>query len=72
MLAHIHSSKIDELMRDIIKEHLHKDPSNKTVVNLARAEKTRQFWVERDLRKERKPFVSPKSRRAKNETYTQI
>ena len=36
-------------MCDIIKEHLYKDPSAKTVVNLAKAEKTRQFWVEEDL-----------------------
>ena len=32
MLANIHSSKIDGSMRDIIKEHLHKDPSAKAVV----------------------------------------
>ena len=49
MLANIHSSKIDGSMRDIIKEHLHKDPSAKAVVELAKAGKTRQFWVERDL-----------------------
>ena len=49
MLAHIHSSKIDGSMRDIIKEHLHKDPSAKAVIELAKAEKTRQFWVEGDL-----------------------
>ena len=50
MLAHIHSSKIDGSMRDIIKEHLHKDPSAKAVVEIAKAGKTRQFWVEEDLR----------------------
>ena len=49
MLAHIHSSKIDGSMRDIIKEHLHKDPSTKAVVELAKAGKTRQFWVGGDL-----------------------
>ena len=36
MLAHIHSSKIDGSMCDIIKEHLHKDPSAKAVVELAK------------------------------------
>ena len=46
MLAHIHSSKIDGSMCDIIKEHLHKDPSTKSVVELAKAGKTLQFWVE--------------------------
>ena len=40
ILAHIHSSKIDGLIRDIIKEHLHKDPSAKAVVELAKAGKT--------------------------------
>ena len=49
MLAHINSSKIDGSMRDIIKEHLHKDPSAKVVVELAKAGKTQQFWVEGDL-----------------------
>ena len=49
MLAHINSSKIDGSMRDIIKEHLHKDPSAKVVVKLAKPGKTRQFWVEGDL-----------------------
>ena len=49
MFAHIHSSKIDGSMRDIIKEHLHKDPSAKAIVKLANAGKTRQFLVERDL-----------------------
>ena len=43
MLAHIHSSKIDRSMRDIIKEHLHKNPSPKAIVDLAKAGKTRQF-----------------------------
>ena len=37
MLAYIHSSKIDGSMRNIIKEHLHKDPSAKAVVELAKA-----------------------------------
>ena len=41
MLAHIHSSKIDGSIRDIIKKHLHKDPSAKAVVELAKAGKTR-------------------------------
>ena len=49
MLAHIHSSKINGSMRDIIKEHLHRDPSAKAVVELAKAGKTRQFWVEETL-----------------------
>ena len=49
MLAHIHSSKIDGPLHDIIKEHLHRDPSAKAVVKLAKAGKTRQFWVEGDL-----------------------
>ena len=41
MLAHIHSSKIDGSMCDIIKEHLHKDPSAKAVVELSKARKMR-------------------------------
>ena len=49
MLAHIHSSKIDGSMHDIIKEHLHRDLSAKAVVELAKARKARQFWVEGDL-----------------------
>ena len=49
MLAHIHSSKIDGLMRNIIKKYLHKDPSAKAVIELAKARKTRQLWVEGDL-----------------------
>ena len=49
MLAHIHSSKIDGSMRDIIKERLHKDPSAKAVIELAKAGKTQLFWVEGDL-----------------------
>ena len=49
MLAHIHSSKIDGSMGDIIKKHLHKDPSAKAVIELAKARKKRQFWVEGDL-----------------------
>ena len=49
MLAHIHSSKIDVSMRDIIKEYLHKDPSAKAIIELAKAGKTQQFWVEGDL-----------------------
>ena len=36
-------------MLDIIKEHLHRDPSGKAVVELAKVGKTRQFWVEGDL-----------------------
>lgn len=49
MLAHIHTSKVDGSMRDIIKEQLLKDSSAQTVVSLAKVGKTRQFWVEDDL-----------------------
>ena len=49
MLAHIHSSKVDGSMRNIIKEHLLQDLSTKVIVELAKEGKTRQFWVEGDL-----------------------
>ncbi|XP_022975335.1 uncharacterized protein LOC111474513 [Cucurbita maxima] len=41
MSAYIQSSKIDGSMHDVIKEHLHKDPSAKAVVELDKAGKTR-------------------------------
>ena len=49
MLAHIHSSKIDRSVRDIIEEHLLQDPSAKAIVELAKVGKTRQFWVKGNL-----------------------
>ena len=49
MLVHIHSSKNNGSMRDIIQEHLQRDPSAKPIVELTKARKTRQFWIEGDL-----------------------
>ena len=49
VLGHIQSSKADGSMREIIKEFLQKDPSARAVIALAKAGKTRQFWVEGDL-----------------------
>ncbi|KAA0060776.1 reverse transcriptase [Cucumis melo var. makuwa] len=49
ILAHLQTSKIDGSMRDVLREFLQKDPAAQTVMNLAKAGKTRQFWVEDDL-----------------------
>ena len=49
MLTHIHSNKINGSICNITRERLQKDPLAK-VVDLAKVRKTRQFWIEGDLR----------------------
>ncbi|KAA0039564.1 reverse transcriptase [Cucumis melo var. makuwa] len=42
-------SEIDESVRDTLRNFLQKDHAAQNVMNLAKAGKTRQFWVEEDL-----------------------
>lgn len=45
MLSPMHMSKVDASMRDIISDFFQKDPSVQAIIALAKAGKTRQFWV---------------------------
>ncbi|KAA0057212.1 reverse transcriptase [Cucumis melo var. makuwa] len=49
LLAHLQASEIDGSVRDTLREFLQKDHAPQTVMNLAKAGKTRQFWVEENL-----------------------
>ncbi|KAA0042034.1 polyprotein [Cucumis melo var. makuwa] len=49
MLAHLQTSKIDGSVRDVLREFLHKDHATQNFMNLAKAGKIRQFWVDEDL-----------------------
>ena len=49
MLAHLYASKIDGPMRDFLREFLQKHSAAQSVMSLAEADKTRQFWVEDGL-----------------------
>ncbi|KAA0045200.1 RNA-directed DNA polymerase-like protein [Cucumis melo var. makuwa] len=45
MLAHLQTSKIDGLIRDVLREFLQKDLVAQNVMNLAKAGERRQSWV---------------------------
>ena len=49
LLAHLQGSEIGGSVRDTLREFLQKDHAAQNVMNLAKAGKTRQFWVEEDL-----------------------
>ncbi|KAA0066511.1 reverse transcriptase [Cucumis melo var. makuwa] len=49
LLAHLRGSEIGGLVRDTLREFLQKDHAAQNVMNLVKAGKTRQFWVEEDL-----------------------
>ncbi|TYK20741.1 reverse transcriptase [Cucumis melo var. makuwa] len=47
--AHLRGSEIGGSVRDTLREFLQKDHAAQNVMNLVKAGKTRQFWVEEDL-----------------------
>ncbi|KAA0057858.1 reverse transcriptase [Cucumis melo var. makuwa] len=49
LLAHLRGSEIGGSVRDTLREFLQKDHAAQNVMNLVKAGKTRQFWVEEDL-----------------------
>ncbi|KAL4026339.1 hypothetical protein IC575_014768 [Cucumis melo] len=49
LLAHLRGSEIGGSVRDTSREFLQKDHVAQNVMNLVKAGKTRQFWVEEDL-----------------------
>ncbi|KAA0063945.1 reverse transcriptase [Cucumis melo var. makuwa] len=49
LLAHLRGSEIGGSVRDTLREFLQKDHATQNVLNLVKAGKTRQFWVEEDL-----------------------
>ncbi|TYK01231.1 reverse transcriptase [Cucumis melo var. makuwa] len=49
LLAHLRGSEIGGSVRDTLREFLQKDHVAQNVMNLVKAGKTRQFWVEEDL-----------------------
>ncbi|TYK15859.1 reverse transcriptase [Cucumis melo var. makuwa] len=49
LLPHLRGSEIGGSVRDILREFLQKDHAAQNVMNLVKAGKTRQFWVEEDL-----------------------
>ncbi|TYK01362.1 reverse transcriptase [Cucumis melo var. makuwa] len=49
LLAHLRGSEIGGSVRDTLREFLQKDHATQNVMNLVKAGKTRQFWVEEDL-----------------------
>ncbi|KAL0541779.1 hypothetical protein IC582_021836 [Cucumis melo] len=49
LLAHLRRSEIGGSVRDTLREFLQKDHAAQNVMNLVKAGKTRQFWVEKDL-----------------------
>ncbi|TYK25835.1 reverse transcriptase [Cucumis melo var. makuwa] len=49
LLAHLQGSEIGGSVRDTLREFLQKNHAAQNVMNLVKAGKTRQFWVEEDL-----------------------
>ncbi|TYK16924.1 reverse transcriptase [Cucumis melo var. makuwa] len=49
LLTHLRGSEIGGSVKDTLREFLQKDHATQNVMNLAKASKTRQFWIEEDL-----------------------
>ena len=49
MLAHLQTVKIDKSVKDVLRMFLQKDHAAHNIMNLAKASKTRRFWIEEDL-----------------------
>ncbi|KAA0054053.1 reverse transcriptase [Cucumis melo var. makuwa] len=72
LLAHLRGSEIGGSIRDTLREFLQKDHAAQNVMNLVKAGKTRQFWVEEELLvKKGQSTICSKSRGLKEEiVYT--